>query len=386
MAEALDDPRHGPPLVEIARGRRDAVLVVPDATRRVDLPLVLPVLLSRLRTSGIPDAATTVVVACGTHPPVDQTGLNELLGPLPSTVRVVQHDARDPDGLLELHRGSEAVWLNRTAAQASLLVTVSSVRHHYFAGFGGGPKMLFPGLGAYDQIQANHARVMRREARGLTRDPRCEPGLLAGNPVADEISRLAAIRAPDGALCTVPARDGGVAWASFGDPDAAFAEAVDQARAWYELVDEGPFELMVVTAGGYPADHTLIQAHKALDAASRFLEPGGEMLFVAELGGGGGSADIEPFLRRPDPATIVSQLEARWIQYGHTVLRLVEKTRRFRVWLHSDLDPATATRLGFSRVGDPAQVVARWRAEGPGRTVGVVTGAPVYPPAAAGQG
>lgn len=379
VADALDRPRHGPPLTEIARERRDAVIVVPDATRRADLPMVLPIMLHRLRDAGIADPAITVLVACGTHPRVDAARLDELVGSLPSAVTVVQHDARAEDMLVECRRGGDAVRLNRIAVEASLLVTVSSVRHHYFAGFGGGPKMLFPGLGGYAQIQSNHARVMRRDADGPTRDPRCEPGVLAGNPVAEEISRLASIRPPDAALCTVPARDGHVAWASFGEPSTVFAEAVDQVRAWYESPHEGPFDVMVVSAGGYPADHTLIQAHKALDAASRFLHPGGEMLFVAELGGGGGSPDIEPFLRHPEPAEIMARLDETWVQYGHTVLRLVDKTARFRVWLHSELDPAVAERLGFAPVRDAAEVVTRWRQDGRRRTVGVMTGEPVYP-------
>lgn len=385
VADALDRPRHGRPLADLARAHADAVLVVPDATRRVDLPLVLPIMLTRLRQAGIADAAITVLVACGTHPPADAERLDELLGPLPSAVRVVQHDARAEDMLVERRRGEDSVRLNRIAAESSLLVTVSSVRHHYFAGFGGGPKMIFPGLGSYDQIQSNHARVMRRDAEGLIRDPRCEPGLLKGNPVAEEITRLASIRPPDVALCTVPARDGHVAWASSGEPMAVFDEAVGQVRAWYETPHEGPFELMVVSAGGYPTDDSLIQAHKALDAACRFLEPGGEMLFVAALGGGGGSPDIEPFLRHPEPAEILARLDERWVQYGHTVLRLVEKTSRFRVSLHSDLDPRVAARLGFSPVHNAADVVGRWRREGPGRTVGLVTGEPVYPPPDAGR-
>ena len=151
------------------------------------------------------------------------------------------------------------------------------------------------------------------------------------------------------------------------------------ARAWYEIDDDGPFPMVVASAGGHPTDHTLIQAHKALDAASRFLEPEGELLFIAALDGGGGSPDIEPFLDDPDRRSILARLDRSWIQYGHTVLRLVEKTSRWRVSLDSDLDSDVATRLGFHPVDDPARVVARWRQDAPGQTVAVMAGDPVYP-------
>jgi nickel-dependent lactate racemase len=385
VAAAVDQPLCGPPLSQGARGCRNAVIVVPDATRRVDLPEVLPVLFARLRSAGVPDDAVTIVVACGTHPAVEQRQLEELVGPVPPAVVVMQHDARAQDEMVALHHGTDSVWRGRTVAEASFVVTVSSVRHHYFAGFGGGPKMLFPGVGAYGQIQSNHARVMCRDGQRWRRHPGCEPGVLAGNPVAEEIARLAAVRPPDGVLCTVPARDGHVGWAAYGGQTETFAAAVDVARSWYEIPREGPFDLMVVSAGGHPGDGTLIQAHKALDAASRFLAPGGEMLFVAELGGGGGSPDIEPFLERPDADAILDRLAERWVQYGHTVLRIVEKTARSRIWLHSELDPTVAQRLGFVVADDPADVVGCWRRDRPGQTVAVMNGPPVYPSSDAGS-
>jgi nickel-dependent lactate racemase len=135
-------------------------------------------------------------------------------------------------------------------------------------------------------------------------------------------------------------------------------------------------------AGRRAADATLIQAHKALDAACRFLEPGGELLLVAELAGGAGSEDMTPYLADPRPQAILEQLGERWVQYGHTTLRLVEKTARYRVHLVSNLDRGLARRLGFLPVADPAEVIERWRAERPGETVAVLAGSAVYPRAA----
>jgi nickel-dependent lactate racemase len=136
---------------------------------------------------------------------------------------------------------------------------------------------------------------------------------------------------------------------------------------------------VVACGGGAPADATLIQAHKALDAACRFAEPGGEILFVAALDAGAGSSDMEPFLDDPRPEAILASLGDRWVQYGHTTLRLVEKTSRFRVRLHSTLDPSRARSLGFDPVADPAEVIDRWRERFAGETVAVLGKGPVYP-------
>ena len=380
VRQALDRPLGGAPLAELAHGRTDATVVVPDATRKIELAAVLPVVLERLARAGVPDRRVSVLVACGTHPPLADGPLASLVGALPSGIRILQHDARDESALVRVGSFADgsALRLHRLAAEASLLVTVGGVRHHYFAGFGGGPKMVFPGVAGYREIQANHARVLRRHGGKLEREPGCQPGVLDGNPVAEEIARAADCRPPDCALCLVPGRDGRPAFAAAGPWRIAFAAAVERARDWYEIA-AGRFPLAVASAGGGPADATLIQAHKGLDAACRFLDDGGEVLFAADLSSGGGSADMQPFLDDPRPSAIMQRLAERWVQYGHTTLRLVSLTARYRVHLVSRLDDALARRLGFHPVSDPASIVHDWRRTRVGDTVAVIAAQPVFP-------
>jgi nickel-dependent lactate racemase len=381
VQSAVDSPLDRPPLAEICRGRSTAAVVVPDATRSADLPKLLPVVIDRLSIGGIPHRGIAVVIACGTHPPVGDDGIDSLLGPLPDGITVVEHDSRSDEQLLqvgELDDGTP-VRLNRRVVECELLVTVGAVRHHYFAGFGGGPKMVFPGVAGYREIQANHARVFDRSGGEARPHPACQPGILDGNPVAEEIARLTELRPPDCALCLVPGSDGRMAWAAAGSWPTAFSAAVDRVRQWYEVSASADCGLMVASAGGHPSDASLIQAHKALDAACRFLVPGGELLLAADLGDGAGSPAMEPFLADPRPERITGMLDEQWVQYGHTALRIVDKTSRYRVFLRSRLDSEVARRLGFIPVEDPAEVIGRWRSDRAGETVATMRGAAVYP-------
>jgi nickel-dependent lactate racemase len=382
VGRELDRPVDGPPLHELARARGSATVIVPDATRKVELPEVLPAVLTRLRTAGVAETSTTVLVACGTHPAVGAEALRELVGPLPPGVKLVEHDSRDREGLVEVGelRPGVPLRLNRAAVETDLLITVGTVRHHYFAGFGGGPKMVFPGVAGYEEIQTNHALVFGRTADGRRfRRAECEPGHLRGNPVAEEIARAADARPPDMALSLVEGRGGGTAWAAAGPWRPAFESAVERARSWFEVSRTEPFDAMVASGGGSPSDSTLIQAHKGLDAACRFLAPGGRLLYVAAVDQGAGSDAMLPFLENPDPDRILEDLDGRWVQYGHTTLRMLEKTARHRVALHSRLDPDLARRLGFEPATDVEGVVASWRRELAGSTVGVMAGSAVYP-------
>jgi nickel-dependent lactate racemase len=381
VAEAIDQPISGPGLLELAQGRTTATVIVPDATRKIDLPAVLPVILDRLRDAGIEGSAMTILVACGTHPKAEAEEIQALVGPLPEGASLLQHDSRDDSSLIETGelRPGIPIRLHRSAVEADLLLTVGTVRHHYFAGFGGGPKMVFPGIAGHREIQANHARVLSQAADGeLSRDPRCEPGLLLENPVAQEIARAADSRPPDMALCLVEGRGGGVAWAAAGPWRPAFEAAVERARRWFETASIAPCDLVVASGGGAPSDSTLIQAHKGLDAACRFLSPGGRLLYVASLDRGPGSEAMLPFLDDPRPQKILSRLAREWVQYGHTTLRVVEKTSRYRVALYSNLEPALARRLGFEPVSSLDEIIDSWRGRQPPVTVGVMSTGTVF--------
>ncbi len=382
VVSAVDKPLQGPSLTRLAAGRRKVCLIVPDATRRADLPRVLPALLGRLAAADVAAHETTILIACGTHPAVGDAAARRLLGAVPDGVRILEHDSRDNAVLVpvgELRPGTP-LRLHRAAVECDLLVTVGTVRHHYFAGFGGGPKMVFPGVAGHDEIQSNHALVLTGTGdNAVRRRAGCEPGQLVGNPVAEEIAHAVSQHPPDLAVCLVAGANGGIAWAVAGPWQTSFDAAVDTVRAWYEITAEGPFRLMVTSAGGHPSDSTLIQAHKALDAACRFLAPGGELLLCAKLDDGLGSPAMEPFVDDPRQEAILAALSESWVQYGHTTLRIVEKTSSFRVRLVSDLDPEVARRLGFEPESDPAAVIDDWRARHTGTTVGVMPSGDVFP-------
>ena len=58
------------------------------------------------------------------------------------------------------------------------MILINSVEPHYFAGYTGGRKSLFPGLAAYETVWANHRLSMEPGSEGL---------VLSGNPVHEDL-------------------------------------------------------------------------------------------------------------------------------------------------------------------------------------------------------
>src|ERR1700736_1165128 len=81
IVHALAKPIGRRPLAEVARGRRNACILVCDITRPVPNRLILPPLLRTLETEGIARQDILILIATGLHRPNEGAELEEMLGP-----------------------------------------------------------------------------------------------------------------------------------------------------------------------------------------------------------------------------------------------------------------------------------------------------------------
>ena len=65
---------------------------------------------------------------------------------------------------------------------------MGAVSHHYFAGYGGGRKLIFPGCGERDAIYTNHGLYLDGAAGTIAEG--CQPGILDGNPLAEDLFEI----------------------------------------------------------------------------------------------------------------------------------------------------------------------------------------------------
>jgi nickel-dependent lactate racemase len=277
---ALADPIGAPPLASLSGSLSRVTVVVSDATR--DEPRAAMFAAVRESLAHLPDAAFTIVVASGTHAPrPPHTALD------PAILRrfpVIVHDGSDLSACLDLgttHEGTR-VRLNRALVETDLVISLGRVRPHYFAGYSGGVKGVFPGCGHSTDVRQNHL---------LKADPSARLGSIAQNRCrADMEAAVALLRTPTFLLNVIADCDNGAVDAVAGDIVLAHREATRRAAPWFEV--HAPSAPVVVTSDRPPVTSSLYQAAKLLPPAGAVLQEGGTAVLVADCKEGTGPLDI----------------------------------------------------------------------------------------------
>jgi nickel-dependent lactate racemase len=226
-----------------------------------------------------------------------------------------------------------------------VVIVVGAIGFHYFAGFTGGRKGIFPGLGAYESVRENHRLVLDENGPGL--HPACRPGSLEGNPVHEDM--LDAIRFVPGRIFLVNAicnDDGEVTDVYTGDVIEAHAAGCEAyARAHTRRCDE-PVDVLVVDAGGHPRDIDLVQVHKSLVHAMPAVRRGGTIVLRAACAEGIGSPTLASWFDEGDSRAIEKALRASYQLNSHTALSLRQCAERHDLAMVTSLPAALVERMG----------------------------------------
>jgi nickel-dependent lactate racemase len=334
------------PLRELVRPRDSVAIPVSDITRYSATEKFLTPLLGETDAAGIPRKNVTVFVARGTHRALSDKELREVVGPeISSGIRVAQSD---PDGETK-HLGATSrgtpVEISRPLMEHDRIVLTGTITFHYFAGFGGGRKALVPGCAARETASATHYRIFRTDGPG--KHPLSRPGVLAGNPVHEDILEAVAMASPTFLFNTLLTPQKKIFDAVAGHWQKAHEEACARFAKVYRVPLPKRYPLVIASAGGFPKDINFIQSHKALDNAFQTAEEGGVIILLAECRDGFGSPAFFPWFRFEDPVEMEVALRANYEIYGQTAHATLSKAKSCRLVLVSSLRPEDVERMGL---------------------------------------
>jgi len=281
---ALADPIGARPLRETVAAGDTVAVVVSDMTRSLHQELFLSVLLDELNAAGVPDRDITLVVALGAHRRhTPEENVATYGREVTDRVRIVQSYALDEDDFAYVGTTTRGVAakLSRHVTDAAKVILTGGIAYHSMAGFSGGRKSVIPGVASYNTIQANHRFCLSDELGGGV-NPRCDCGLLSGNPLHEDQMETAAMLAPAFLLNAISAPEGGLAGFVAGHWRDAWEEGCRRVAAIYGVPVSERTDLVIASAGGFPKDVNFYQATKATENAVAACKDGGVVIAALE--------------------------------------------------------------------------------------------------------
>ena len=355
VRNALENPISSERLSVLAKGKKNIVLLASDHTRPVPSKIIFPLMLEEIKR-GNPDAIITILVSTGCHSETSKAELESKFGgEVCAAYPIIVHDCdKSPVATLgRLPSGGDLI-INKAAAEADLLIAEGFIEPHFFAGFSGGRKSLFPGVTNKVSVMANHCSA-------FIDNPCSRTGVLEGNPIHRDMV-FAAGAAKLAFIVNVVIGSGKRIINCFaGHYDkahlagAAFVKELSGVKA-------RPADIVITTNGGYPLDQNLYQAVKGMTAAEAACKKGGVIIMAARCEDGhGGEVFYETFkneknlsrmmkkimdttMRDTIPDQWQSQILAR-ILLEHTVIMVTEADRKMVEDLHMRFAPTLEDAL-----------------------------------------
>ncbi len=298
VAEAVRDslraPIGMPPLTVLAGRETRVALVVDDGSRPTPVAAILPEVIAELERAGASRAHMTLVTALGLHRPMVDAELIERCGPESlDGVRWENHDCDDGERLVRLGTTSRGtpVLVNRTVAGADLVVAIGCIEPHLIAGFGGGAKILVPGVAGRATIGHNHALHTTPETfDGVGRTAEDSPMRL-------DLEEAAAMLAPPVFVVDAVLNGGlGVVRIVSGHSVDAHREGMRTSRRIFAVPLDAPVD--VVITDSHPMDQDLRQGMKAVGNAIRAVRKGGVLVALIRAEEGVGEVGLAGGRRR----------------------------------------------------------------------------------------
>lgn len=151
IEQAFAEPIGMPRISELAKGKMSAAIVVDDLSRPTPAAKVIPVLLSELAAAGVPKSEIRFVVGGGSHRPLTDEEVAKKIGAdVAAAYEATSHDFMSGDlkALGNLSNGMP-VYLNRVVAEADFKICLGGIYPHGAVGFGGGAKLVVPGIAGF---------------------------------------------------------------------------------------------------------------------------------------------------------------------------------------------------------------------------------------------
>ena len=137
-------------------------LIFEDHTRFTPLADAMEIVLEELNAAGIKDEQIFLIGASATHRAATRKDIESKLGGAVSNrLKIIEHHCRNEASLKYVGDTSfgNKIFLNKEVAESDLIVGVGGIAPHGSVQFGGGAKLLLPGVAGFETIKYNHTSI-----------------------------------------------------------------------------------------------------------------------------------------------------------------------------------------------------------------------------------
>ncbi len=318
LHDAMANPS-GPPLDELAGAAGKACIALDIYSHPSALAVALREVVNVLVDEVVPRERITVLLGSGEAPGGGNRVRRALEGdPLLRGVEVVEFNGMgETSHVGETSKGTP-VEVSSLWTGADLRIALGQTRVDPLAGYAGAHSAVVPGLASKATIAGIRRSLM---------DSPPMAGRLELNPVKEGTLEALDHAGLDYAVNLVVDGEGRLLEAYSGSPRESWGKALTALAGAPEAQVEAPVDVVVVSPGGEPHDHTLYQATWALATATRALKRNGALVLLAQCSGGLGADAFQTLARVKDP----KELQRRYMYGAEALALLREAQRRFKL-------------------------------------------------------
>lgn len=300
IRSAIDNPIGTGPLEQIVRPGKKIAVIIDDGSRPTPISTILPILLPRLEAAGARPEDIRIVAALGSHRYMTEAELRERVGDaIYRRYEVLNSEFRKPEGLACAGKTPEGVDILATRAvlETDIHIGVGCLVPHPVMGWGGGGKILYPGVAGEKTVAYFHLKASLFNENLFGRD---------STPIRDMMENWVDSVGLDFIVNVILNSKLQIADVVAGHYVAAHREGVRRGKRIVGFAVKEKADVMIVSS--HPADQDFWQSPKALYAAEAAVKgaEGNTMILVSpNFEGIGPHREYPEFMGRDDGDAIV---------------------------------------------------------------------------------
>lgn len=269
IRKAFANPIGTKTIKELAKGKKEVAVLFDDMSRATPSAVLIPYILEELAAAGIPDDNIRFIAAIGAHGTMNGIDFRKKLGDeVMGRFLVYNHNPYENCTPLGTSKYGTPVAINSEFMSCDLKIGIGSIVPHPY-GFGGGSKIVLPGVASMETIDANHTRLRLSPTVGIGK---LEENLLMKD--INEVARMAGLDVKVDAILNLKRE---VSALFVGEPVKQHIEGVKLARQHYATDMVRDADIVVANCFG-KANEMLLAPPVVSPLLSR---NGGDMVLIA---------------------------------------------------------------------------------------------------------